>query len=89
MNNTIEFKDLPIEVKEDFKERTEYLKQFDFKIIKVVKEDILDNYFNYTIYGITDGAVHLFVYKFLNNNLNEIIEDSMCKSGVRFFLEFI
>lgn len=85
MYTELEFKDLPQEVTEGFEERVEHLKEFNFKIINVVKEDIIENYYLYKIYAETNGVFYIYSFKFLDNRLKEVQEDCMSKTDVKFF----
>ena len=60
MDTKLEFKDLPVEVQQKFEYETEHLKEFDFKIINVVKEDLIENYYIYKIYAKTKGVFYIY-----------------------------
>ncbi|WP_315112982.1 hypothetical protein [Clostridium intestinale] len=84
-----QFEELPKEVQGIFKEQTKHLKPFLLEIIKITKEDIIDNYFNYKIYAKTNVVLYIFKFKFNKNGLYEITKDSVCKDDIRVFIKLI
>lgn len=84
-----QFEELPTEVQRVFKEQTKHLKPFLLKIIKITKEDIIDDYSNYKIYAKTNVVLYIFLFKFNKNGLYEITKDAICKEDIRQFIQLI